>query len=112
MTATTEPAAATPAHASSSAVAPKPRSPRATVRTFLIAMSQNEDDPRRFDEAVSSLDLSVLPPDRRDVGRLAFALEFIPRSTSRRSERLGISPDSTTIVLEREHQAAAGIIPG
>ncbi|MDR3632395.1 MAG: mechanosensitive ion channel family protein [Isosphaeraceae bacterium] len=58
------------------------RSPRATVRTFLIAMNQAEDDPHKIDEAVACLDLSGIPPDRRDGGRLAFGLEFILRSTN------------------------------
>ena len=63
-------------------VDPRFRSPRATVRTFLIAMNLTEDDPHRIDEAVACLDLSGIPPDRRDGGRLAFELEFILRSTN------------------------------
>lgn len=53
------------------------RSPRATVRTFLIAMNAAEDDPERIEEASACLDLSHMPPDRRDGGRLAFELETI-----------------------------------
>jgi MscS family membrane protein len=63
-------------------VDPRYRSPRATVRTFLIAMNRAEDDPHRIEEALACLDLSAMPPDRRDGGRLAFELEFILRSTN------------------------------
>ncbi len=63
-------------------VDPRYHSPRATVRTFLIAMNLAEDDPHKIEEAAACLDLSGLPPDRRDGGRLAFALEFILRSTN------------------------------
>ncbi len=58
------------------------RTPRATVRTFLIAMNQTEDDPHKIDEALACLDLSGMPPDRRGGGRFAFELEFILRSTN------------------------------
>ncbi|MDG3002555.1 mechanosensitive ion channel family protein [Paludisphaera mucosa] len=61
---------------------PRFRTPRATVRTFLIAMNQADDDPQRIEDAAACLDLSEMPPDRRDGGRLAFALEFILRSTN------------------------------
>ena len=63
-------------------VDPRYRSPRATVRTFLIAMNLAEDEPHRIEEAVACLDLSGIPPDRRDGGRFAFQLEFILRSTN------------------------------
>ena len=47
-------------------VDPRYRSPRATVRTFLIAMNRNEDDPRIIEEAVACLDSrSRLPRDQR-----------------------------------------------
>ena len=72
----------TSARAAAASVDPRFRSPRATVRTFLIAMNLAEDDPHRIEEAVACLDLSGIPPDRRDGGRLAFALEFILRSTN------------------------------
>ncbi len=72
-----EVAAARPAAES---VDPRFRTPRATVRTFLIAMNRAEDDPQRIEDAVACLDLSSLPPDRRDGGRPAFALEFVLRS--------------------------------
>jgi MscS family membrane protein len=45
-------------------------------------MNLTEDDPHRIEEAVACLDLSGIPPDRRDGGRLAFELEFILRSTN------------------------------
>ena len=61
---------------------PRFRSPRATVRTFLIAMNSAEDDPHKIEEAIACLDLSGLPPDRRQGGRFAFELEFILRSTN------------------------------
>jgi MscS family membrane protein len=64
------------------AVDPRFRSPRATVRTFLIAMNLTEDDPHKIEDAVACLDLSGMPPDRRDGGRRAFELEFILRSTN------------------------------
>ena len=70
-----EAAAATP-------VDPRYRSPRATARTFLIAMNLTEDDPRKIEDAVACLDLSELPPDGRSGGRYAFELEFILRSTN------------------------------
>ncbi len=58
------------------------RTPRQTVRTFLIAMNKTEDDPHKIDEAIACLDLSGMPPDRRGGGRFAFELEFILRSTN------------------------------
>jgi MscS family membrane protein len=67
---------------SASAVDPRFRSPRATVRTFLIAMNASEDDPHHIEEAVACLDLSEMPPDGRGGGRFAFELEFILRSTN------------------------------
>jgi MscS family membrane protein len=70
----TQPAAST--------VDPRFRSPRATVRTFLIAMNSSEDDPHAIEGAVACLDLSGMPPDRRTGGRFAFELEFILRSTN------------------------------
>jgi hypothetical protein len=39
-------------------VDPRFRSPRATVRTFPIAMNSAEDDPHRIEDAVACLDLS------------------------------------------------------
>ena len=71
-----------PARAAAAPLDPRFRSPRATVRTFLIAMNLTEDDPHRIEEAVACLDLSGIPADQRDGGRLAFALEFILRSTN------------------------------
>ena len=61
-----------------SSVDPRYSSPRATARTFLIAMNLAEDDPPRIDEATACLDLSGLPAQHR--GRYAFELEFILRS--------------------------------
>ena len=66
----------------SPSVDPRFRSPRATVRAFLIAMNLTEDDPHRIEDAIACLDLSGLPPNRRDGGRFAFELEFILRSTN------------------------------
>ena len=63
-------------------VDPRFRSPRATARTFLIAMNRAEDEPHRIEEAIACLDLSKLPPGSHDGGRLAFELEFILRSTN------------------------------
>jgi MscS family membrane protein len=63
-------------------VDPRFRSPRATVRTFLIAMNLTEDDPHKIEDAVACLDLSAMPPDERQSGRFAFELEFILRSTN------------------------------
>src|SRR5271165_2235044 len=63
-------------------VDPRYRSPRATVRTFLVAMNRIEDDPRIIEEAVACLDLSAVPGDHRAGGKLAFELEFILRSTN------------------------------
>jgi MscS family membrane protein len=65
-----------------STVDPRFRSPRATVRTFLIAMNSSEDDPHAIEDAIACLDLSGMPPDRRSGGRYAFELEFILRSTN------------------------------
>ncbi|HEV3163295.1 MAG TPA: mechanosensitive ion channel family protein [Isosphaeraceae bacterium] len=64
------------------AVDPRFRSPRATVRTFLIAMNMTEDDPRKIEDAIACLDLSEIAPARRNGGRFAFELEFILRSTN------------------------------
>jgi len=72
--ATTQPVAAS--------VDPRFRSPRATVRTFLIAMNLSEDDPHKIEDAVACLDISAMPPDERQSGRFAFELEFILRSTN------------------------------
>jgi MscS family membrane protein len=58
------------------------RSPRATVRTFLIAMNLTEDDPHKIEDAIACLDLTGMAPDRRNGGRFAFELEFILRSTN------------------------------
>src|SRR5437762_223879 len=63
--------AAPPASAS---VDPRFRSPRATARTFLIAMNAAEEDPHRIEDAIACLDLSGMPPDRRNGGRFAFEL--------------------------------------
>ncbi len=71
-----------PAQKAAVSVDPRFRSPRATVRTFLIAMNLTEDDPHRIDEAVACLDLAALPPEHRIGGRLAFELEYILRSTN------------------------------
>lgn len=65
-----------------SSVDPRFRSPRATVRTFLIAMNLTEDDPHRLEDALACLDLSAMSPDQRRAGRFAFELEFILRSTN------------------------------
>jgi MscS family membrane protein len=72
----------TSGRAATASVDPRFRSPRATVRTFLIAMNLTEDQPHRIADAVACLDLSGMPPDRSDGGRLAFELEFILRSTN------------------------------
>ncbi len=64
-------------------VDPRFRSPRATVRTFLIAINQTEDDPRKIEEAAACLDLLGLSPERRrDGDRYALELEYILRSTN------------------------------
>src|SRR5271157_4312480 len=63
-------------------VDPRYRSPRATVRTFLIAMNRTEDDPSKIEEAVAWLDLSAVPGDHRAGGKLAFEHEFLLRSTN------------------------------
>jgi len=63
-------------------VDPRYRSPRATVRTFLIAMNRIEDDPSKIEDAEACLDLSEIPGENRTGGRLAFELEFILRSTN------------------------------
>ncbi len=63
-------------------VDPRFRSPRATVRTFLIAMNQTDDDPHKIENAIACLDMSKMAPDRSKAGRFAFELEFILRSTN------------------------------
>jgi hypothetical protein len=50
----------TSARAAAAPVDPRFRSPRATVRTFLIAMNLAEDEPHRIEEAVACLDLSYV----------------------------------------------------
>src|SRR5271157_1238477 len=72
----------TTARPASASVDPRFHSPRATARTFLIAMNRTEDDPSKIDEAVACLDLSGIPGGHRIGGRLAFELEFILRSTN------------------------------
>lgn len=90
------------AQASKSSVDPRFRSPRATVRTFLIAMNRREDDPNRIEDAVACLDLSGNPKDRRSGGEYAFELEFILRSTNLPT---GVMPDDTT---DTEYEIADG----
>src|SRR5271157_1478898 len=63
-------------------VDPRYRSPRATVRTFLIAINRIEDDPSKIEDAEACLDLSEIPGEHRTGGRLALELEFILRSTN------------------------------
>jgi MscS family membrane protein len=70
----------TPTRTAAASVDRRYRSPRATVRTFLIAMNLTEDDPHKIEEAAACLDLTALPPELRDGGRLAFELEFVLRS--------------------------------
>jgi hypothetical protein len=53
-------------------VDPRYRSPRATERTFLIAMNRTEDDPSKIEEAVVCLDLSptlLLERERPEAAR-------------------------------------------
>ena len=45
-------------------------------------MNASEEDSHRIEDAVACLDLSELPPDRRNGGRFAFELEYILRSTN------------------------------
>ena len=52
---------ATSAGPAVASVDPRYRSPRATVRTFLIAMNRTEDDPSKIEEAVACLDLAEIP---------------------------------------------------
>ncbi len=63
-------------------VDPRFHSPRATARTFLIAMNLAEDDPKHIEQAIACLDLSGIPAAHRDGGRKAFELEHILRSTN------------------------------
>jgi MscS family membrane protein len=57
------------------------RSPRATVRTLLVAITLARGAPQRIAEAVSCLDLSGLPASQRDsAGQLATELEALLRS--------------------------------
>ncbi len=74
----TDESPASTATAPRGSVDPRYSSPRATARTFLIAMNLAEDDPPKIDEATACLDLSGLPA--RHHGRYAFELEFILRS--------------------------------
>ena len=59
-------------------VDPRFRSPRATVRTFLIAMNLTEDDPHKIEEAVACLDLSEIPAGASAGGRLAYRTRVYP----------------------------------
>jgi MscS family membrane protein len=61
-------------------VDPRHRSPRATARTFFIAMNAAEDDPERIVDAIACLDIPSLQAAHRDAGRLAFELETILRA--------------------------------
>ena len=63
-----ETSAITTARPAAASVDPRFRSPRATARTFLIAMNRTEDDPHQIEEAVACLDLSGIPADQRDRG--------------------------------------------
>src|SRR5271157_600888 len=72
----------TSAGPATASVDPRYRSPRATVRTFLIAMNRIEDDPSKIEEAVACLDLPEIPGGIQAGGRLAYELEFILRSTN------------------------------
>ena len=66
LTPKSETAEITAARPPAASVDPRFRSPRATARTFLIAMNRTEDDPRNIEEAVACLDLSGIPGDHRD----------------------------------------------
>jgi MscS family membrane protein len=63
-------------------VDPRFRTPRATVRTFLIAMNQTDEDPHKIAEAVACFDLSGIPPDQLKNERFATQLEYVLRSTN------------------------------
>jgi hypothetical protein len=76
-------------------VDPRYGSPRATARTFLIAMNLAEDDPHKIDEATAYLDLSGIP---LDILRL--------------TERLGIAFDSPTLLLDRNGRASPALETG
>ncbi|HEX4144826.1 MAG TPA: mechanosensitive ion channel family protein [Pirellulales bacterium] len=72
--------AAQAAPADQGAVDPRFRSPKATVRWFLAAINAAEENPARIEDASACLDLSEVPPEQRDPGRLAFELERILQS--------------------------------
>src|SRR5262249_15111854 len=55
----------------------KYRSPRATVRTLLTAITVARARPQAIEEAAACLDLSALPADQRNGGLLATQLEAV-----------------------------------
>lgn len=58
----------------------KHRSPRATVRTFLTAITVARANPKIIQDATSCLDLSALPTNQSNTGLLATQLEAVLRS--------------------------------
>jgi MscS family membrane protein len=58
-------------------VDPRFRSPQATVRWFLASVNAGEDDTAHLKDAAACLDMSALPPERREGERLAFELERV-----------------------------------
>ena len=75
---------ASTATAPPSSVDPRYRSPRATVRTFLIAMNLAEDDPHKIEEAIACLDLSGTARRGMAAGSRSSWSSSSDRPTSRR----------------------------
>ena len=87
-------------------VDPRFRSPRATVRTFLMAMNSTEDDPHRIEEAVACLDLCA---GRATVGQSFEHCEAAVNDVVvGPAVQMGHHADATGVVLECRVVEASG----
>jgi MscS family membrane protein len=81
----------------------KYRSPRATVRTFLTAITVARANPQAIQEAVSCLDLSGLPANQTNTGLLATQLEAVLRARDVDTEFVPDEVKGDLYVLPDEH---------
>lgn len=75
------------------------RTPRATVRTLLVAIGVSRAHPEEIEEAASCLDLSGLPADQRDPGLLARNLEAVLQARDIDTEAIPDAVQGDTYVL-------------